>query len=160
MFVTLFWGFLNTRTGRIDFANAGHMPLMVYRSSRRAVDVFRATGKPIGAFPDEVFRRGLEEQQVTLEPGDCILQFTDGLNEMHDAAGEEYGIERIEDALAAEAGGGARHLVGELRRRLDTFRGAEPQSDDLTIVAVSAIPAAVESTSRESNEQQGRVLSR
>ena len=160
MFVTLFWGLLNTRDGSLDFANAGHMPLIVYRSSRRTVDVFRATAKPIGIFSDEVFCRGLEEHRITLEPGDCILQFTDGLNEMRDAAGDEYGIARLRDVLLAEAGGGARHLVDELRRSLAAFRGATPQSDDLTIVAVNAMPAGAERAPLERNERQDQVLSR
>jgi serine phosphatase RsbU (regulator of sigma subunit) len=157
IFVTLFWGLLDTRDGKLDFANAGHMPLMVYRGSRRAVDVIRATAKPLGAFPDEVFRRGLEEQSIRLEPGDCILQFTDGMNEMRDSAGDEYGIGRVEEVLVAEAGGGARHLVNELKRSLSAFRGAESQSDDLTIVAVSAVPAAVGWMPFERNERQDRV---
>ncbi len=160
MFVTLFWGILNTRDGSLDFANAGHMPLMVYRGSRRAVDVFPATAKPIGIFPDEIFSRGLEERRITLGPGDCILQFTDGLSEMRDAAENEYGIERLAGILAAEAGGGARHLVGELKRDLAAFRGATPQSDDLTIVAVSAAPARVERAPLERSEGQDRVFAR
>jgi sigma-B regulation protein RsbU (phosphoserine phosphatase) len=160
MFVTLFWGRLNTRDGTLAFANAGHMPLMVYRAARRAVDVFPATGKPIGAFPDEIFRRGLEEQRIRLEPGDCILQFTDGLNEMRDAAGEEYGMERVAEVCAAEAGEGARHLVAALRRSLAAFGGGAPQSDDLTILGVSALPAAAQRTPLERKDITNRVSAR
>ncbi len=141
MFVTLFWGVLNTRDGSLDFANAGHMPLIVYRGSRRVVDAFRSTAKPLGAFSDDIFCRGLKDHRITIEPGDCLVQFTDGLNEMRNAAGEEYGVERLKDALAAAAGGGALYIVNELRRDLDAFRSGAPQSDDLTIVVVKAMPA-------------------
>ena len=158
MFVTLFWGFLDTRDGCLTFANAGHMPLMVYRGSRRDVEVFRATAKPIGAFSDEIFCRGLVDSRIALEPGDCILQFTDGLSEMRDAAGNEYGTERLKDVVRAEAGGGARHLVGELRRSLAAFRGAAPQSDDLTIVAINAIRAGVEQRPSERSEGGDRII--
>jgi sigma-B regulation protein RsbU (phosphoserine phosphatase) len=95
-----------------------------------------------------------------LDPGDCILQFTDGLNEMRNAAGEEYGIERLKEVLVAEAGGGALYIVNELRRSLDAFRGAAPQSDDLTIVVVKAMPAGVARTRLERNKAADGVLSR
>jgi serine phosphatase RsbU (regulator of sigma subunit) len=160
MFVTLFWGILDTRTGSLDFANAGHMPLIVYRASRRAADAFRATAKPLGVFSDEIFCSGLEDHRITLNPGDCILQFTDGLNEMRNVAGEEYGIERLKEVLVAEAGGGALYIVNELRRSLDAFRGAAPQSDDLTIVVVKATPAGVARTRLERNKAADGVLSR
>ncbi len=159
MFVTLFWGILNTRDGSLDFANAGHMPLVVYRASRRAVDAFRATAKPLGVFSDEIFSSGLEDHRITLEPGDCILQFTDGLNETRNSAGEEYGVARLKEVLAAEAGGSALCIVNELRRDLDAFRGAAPQSDDLTIVVVKATPTVAARTDPARNEAADGALS-
>ncbi len=157
MFVTLFWGILDTRDGSLDFANAGHMPLIVCRGSRRAVDVFRPTAKPLGVFSDDIFRRGLENHRITIEPGDWLLQYTDGLSEMRNTAGEEYGIERLERVLAGAAGGGAPHVVSELRRDLDAFRGGAPQSDDLTIVVVKAMPAGAAQKRFERQQTAGAI---
>jgi sigma-B regulation protein RsbU (phosphoserine phosphatase) len=124
------------------------------------VDAFRPTAKPLGVFSDDIFRRGLEDHRITLEPGDCLLQFTDGLNEMRNTAGEEYGFERLKDVLAAEAGGGALYIVNELRRDLDAFRGTAPQSDDLTIVVVKALPAGVAQKRSERKKTADGILSR
>jgi serine phosphatase RsbU (regulator of sigma subunit) len=159
MFITLFSGLLDTRDGSLVFANAGHMPLIVYSGARRTVDTLSTKTKPIGIFSDEVFCRGLEERRITLGSGDCILQFTDGLSEMRNGGGDEYGIDRLMNVVSREAAGGARHLVGELRTSLGAYRGNVPQSDDLTIVAITAMPAGIDRAPIERIEDRGRVPS-
>lgn len=157
-FVTLFCGILDTRDGTLVFASAGHMPLIIFHSTEQAVNAIATNAKPLAIFPDEIFCRGLEEQRITLQPGDCMVQFTDGLSEMHNAAGDEYGLSKLMQATMGEAAGGARHLVSELRKSLDEFRGETPQSDDLTIVAINAMPAGIERAPLERMEQPDRVL--
>ncbi|MDD4856572.1 MAG: SpoIIE family protein phosphatase [Candidatus Krumholzibacteria bacterium] len=157
MFVTLSCGILDVRDGSLVFANAGHMPPIICRGARRAAEALPTKAKPIGIFPDEIFCRGLEEHRVTLGPGDCVLQYTDGLSEMRNADGEEYGIERLMKVVADEASGGARHLVSELRKSLGSFRGDAPQSDDLTIVAINAMPSGARHAPIERIEQPDRI---
>jgi sigma-B regulation protein RsbU (phosphoserine phosphatase) len=157
-FVTLFCGILDTGDGTLVFASAGHMPLIVYHGSELAVNGITTSAKPLAIFPDDVFSRGLEEQRITLHPGDCIVQFTDGLSEMHNAAGEEYGIQRLMHTTMGEAAGGARHLVSALRKSLDEFRGETPPTDDLTIVALNAMPAGIERVPLERMDEPDRVL--
>jgi serine phosphatase RsbU (regulator of sigma subunit) len=157
-FVTLFCGILDTRDGTLAFASAGHMPLIIYHGRELAVNAIATNAKPLAIFPDEIFCRGLEEQRITLQPGDCLVQFTDGLSEMRNAADEEYGLARLMRATIGEAAGGARHLVSELRKSLDDFRGETPQSDDLTIVAINAMPSGTERAPLERMERPDRVL--
>jgi len=156
MFITLSCGLLDVRDGSLVFANAGHMPPILCRGTPHTVEALPTKAKPIGVFPDEVFCRGLEERRITLGPGDCILQYTDGLSEMRNAEGAEYGIERLMSVVSGEAAGGARHLVSELRKSLGAFRGNAPQSDDLTIVAVNGLPAGVQRAPIGRIEQQDR----
>jgi hypothetical protein len=67
-------------------------------------------------------------------------------------------MERVMQAAYDEAKGGARHLLTELRRRLDEFRQDGPQSDDLTLLAISALPAGMERVERENMEILDRVV--
>lgn len=140
IFVTLFCGLLDAEQGILDFASAAHMPLVVYHGRDRTVQMLSTKTKPLGLFPDAEFSRDLEEKRVRLMPGDLFMQYTDGLNEMKNMAAEEFGIERMMQLAVDEAAGGARHLIRELKRRLSKFRGDEPQSDDLTLLAISALP--------------------
>jgi len=157
-FVTLFCGLLDTFDQSFVFASAAHMPLILYQANKRIVSTIGTKAKPLAVFPDEIFSRGLEEQRIVLKPGDCIVQFTDGLNEMRNAADEEYGMAKLMEVIAGEASGGARHLVGKIRASLAAFRGDARQSDDLTIVALSAMPASVERASVGSVDHPERVV--
>jgi serine phosphatase RsbU (regulator of sigma subunit) len=152
-FVTLFCGLLDMRSGNLIISNAGHMPLIVYSGAERALTTVGTKTKPVGIFPDKVFSRDIEDRLITLKPGDCIVQFTDGLSEMRNEAGEEYGLERLMQVTSREAARGSRHLVHELLKSLAAFRGTTPQSDDLTIVALSAMPAGVARAPREQAER-------
>ncbi|HUV36930.1 MAG TPA: SpoIIE family protein phosphatase [Patescibacteria group bacterium] len=158
LFLTLFCGLLDTHDGTLRFASAAHMPLIVYHSNEQMVRMMSTKARPVGIFSDEVFSQGLEEYVVCLQPGDLLLQFTDGLNEMRDPAGNEFGIERIMQTAYDEAKGGARHLIAEIKRRLGEFRHGELQSDDLTLLAVSALPAGMERVNEERMEILDRVV--
>lgn len=158
LFLTMFCGLLDTQKGTLKFASAAHMPLVVYHGSEQMVRMIKTKAKPLGIFPDEVFTKGLEEVVIHLRPGDLFLQFTDGLNEMRNPAGEEFGLESVMQTLYDEAKGGARHLTGEIKRRLGEFRRGEPQSDDLTLLAVSALPAGMERVNEERMEVLDRVV--
>lgn len=139
-FVTCFCGILDTRAQTFEFASAAHMPLLLYRARGRSIEEFRTGAKPLGPFPDEIFRSGLEEARIDLEPGDLVLQYTDGLNEMRDASGEEFGFERTRDVISRAATGGTGAVLARIIEALDGFRGNTPQSDDLTLLAIGCLP--------------------
>ncbi len=144
MFVTLFCGLMDIRKMDIVFASAAHMPLVFYRSSERSVHQIKSNAKPLGLFPDHIFSAGLDEQRLKLEQGDMIFQFTDGLNEMRNEQGEEFGIERILSAVARDGKRGASQLISRIQERYRAFRGAEGQGDDLTMLAISVLPRRIE----------------
>jgi len=113
------------------------MPLCVYRESESKVLEMGTKTKPLGLFDDEIFSQGLEEHCLELERGDLLFQYTDGLNETHNASGEEFGMDRIREAVNVFAPGGAQAVLSGIRTSLDAFRGSTPMGDDLTLLAVS-----------------------
>jgi serine phosphatase RsbU (regulator of sigma subunit)/anti-sigma regulatory factor (Ser/Thr protein kinase) len=130
MFVTCLYGVLEPATGRFVFANAGHNLPCVKTSD--GITEPRATGLPLGLLPDITY----EEAEATIEPGDEVLLFSDGLVEAHSANGEMYGFPRLREAMAAEAGSGP-GVIDRLLQRLDTFTGAGwEQEDDITLVTL------------------------
>lgn len=140
LFVTLFCGHLDTERNVFEFASAAHMPLCFYRESKSKVLELRTKAKPLGLFDDDIFSQGLEEQSLTLEKGDLLFQYTDGLNETHNSAGEEFGIDRVREVVGKFAPAGAKAVLAGIRTSLDTFRGDTPMGDDLTLLAVSLDP--------------------
>jgi serine phosphatase RsbU (regulator of sigma subunit)/anti-sigma regulatory factor (Ser/Thr protein kinase) len=130
MFVTCLYGVLEPETGRFVFANAGHNLPCIKASD--GITEPRATGLPLGLLADSIY----EEAVATIEPGDDVLLFSDGLVEAHSPNGEMYGFPRLREAMAAEAGSGP-GVIDRLLHRLDAFTGAGwEQEDDITLVTL------------------------
>jgi sigma-B regulation protein RsbU (phosphoserine phosphatase) len=94
----------------------------------------KAKGLPLGIDADAPFT----EQRLTLAPGQMLVMYTDGITEARDAAGEEFGPEGVERALAGCARG-AGEAVNRLIQALEEFQGQTDASDDRTIVVVEAV---------------------
>jgi phosphoserine phosphatase RsbU/P len=141
-FVTAFYASLSPAEGRLGFAGAGHPPALLWRAGTGQVERLCENGLVMGF--DEA--AGYEAGEVTVEPGDRLLLFTDGLTEAANARDEMFGLERLERALvegaALEAEALADRLLGELQR----YRGVEGFEDDLTLLVADFIPLPSEHT--------------
>ena len=129
-FVTLFVGILELPSGTLVFANAGHNPPLVRRGNGR-LDLLGATGPGIGLLAAATY----SEAEVTLDGGDRLLLFTDGLPEAGIDLGAPLEEARIGHALATAASPDA--LVAELSRAvLDVSGGPDLLHDDVTMLAL------------------------
>ena len=133
MFVTLAWAELDHDRGRVRIARAGHNPPLILRSSGR-VEQFQPEGIALGMDPGPVFRRTLEVSDVTLDRGDSLILYTDGIVEAMNPQGEEYGLVRFARVLQSLQDETSDQLVeGILDDLAGHVSGAEP-SDDITLV--------------------------
>ncbi|HEY5390264.1 MAG TPA: SpoIIE family protein phosphatase, partial [Solirubrobacteraceae bacterium] len=129
MFVTCFYGVLDTATGHLRYANAGHN-LPLWHAGGESGDL-RATGMPLGLLPGMAY----EEREATLADGATVLLYSDGLIEAHDSAREMFGTDRttplLRDGLESSA------VIDRLLAALDGFTGSElEQEDDITLVVL------------------------
>lgn len=130
MFVTCLYALLDPKTGKIQFANAGHN-LPYVRGDDGTVTEYRATGMPLGLMPGSKY----EEKEATLGPGSTMLLHSDGLAEAHSSQGEMFGFPRMHDLMSKAAGGQA--VIDSLLSELDRFTSdVEEQEDDITLVTV------------------------
>jgi len=136
MFVTCLVLVIDSATGRVDFANAGHN-LPYVRATDGTVRELRATGMPLGLMPGLAY----DESTAVIAPGEQVLLYSDGLTEQHDASGEMFGFGRTADvvAKATSADELADLCVSELAR----FTGPDvEQEDDITMVALERASGA------------------
>ena len=131
MFVTMFHGVLDLRTGLVRYCNAGHNPPYLLRADGRR-ETLAATGIPFGIDPDRSYRIA----ETVLAPGDGLLLFSDGITEAFSPAGEIFGEARLERVLDAARGRGAAQLVAEVIGATDGFAAGAEQSDDITCLAL------------------------
>ena len=132
MFLTAFYADLDTRSGRLAYARAGHNRPLWWHAGAGRLDELDADGIVLGAM-DAIH---LEERQIDVAPGDLVLLYTDGVTDAMDGAGRQFGVERLQAALAADPTAGAQQVISTIVRAVGEFTGDTPQFDDLTLVAV------------------------
>jgi phosphoserine phosphatase RsbU/P len=133
-YATFFYGELDASSRTLSYVNCGHNPPIVYRPSNGAGTVLRLdTGGPvIGLMEECAYSQG----RVALEPGDLLIGFTDGVSEAMNADDEEWGEERLIDAIRAHQSVPSRALIDRLMSAADSFVSGAPQHDDMTLVVV------------------------
>lgn len=126
--VTMLYVMLDTRSGRLRIANAGHnYPILI----NGRVHEVELSGLPLGVDGDSAYA----EVSSTLRPGDTVLLYTDGVVEATNAAGDMFGYERLTNLLEASSSLKPRALVAALLHELRAWGGSW-QADDITMVVV------------------------
>jgi sigma-B regulation protein RsbU (phosphoserine phosphatase) len=139
MFVTLFLGMLDTKTGVLTYVNAGHLaPCQLHASGC----IEPINGKP--AMPLAVRAvAAYHERTVTLLPDDTVFVFSDGVTEAMNVEDELYGNERLHADLRAASALTPEEMVRAIKVKVDVFTGEAPKSDDVTMLALRWRPAEV-----------------
>lgn len=139
MFVTAWMGVLDTQTGMLEYVNAGHNPPLV-RHKNGEFEYLRTRPNFILAGMD---RTKYKKYELTLEKGDEIFVYTDGVTEAADTGNKLYGENRLKTVLSSSCGS-AEDLCRTVRADIDQFvKGAE-QSDDITMLCVKLNPVEKE----------------
>ena len=137
MFVTCFYGVLDTRTGRIEMCNAGHNPPYILRADGSLACTPQAGGFMLGMFADASY----DSATVDLGPGDSLVLFTDGVTEAANPGDEQFEEERLEATLQrlAAAGGQvtAEQIVAGVMADVQQFASGAPQADDITMLVLT-----------------------
>jgi serine phosphatase RsbU (regulator of sigma subunit)/predicted ester cyclase len=134
MFVTCFYAILDPADGRLLYANAGHDLPYLRRDGQSSSDLW-ARGMPLGLMP----RMSYEENESSLERGESILFYSDGLVEAHNPHREMFGFPRLR-VLVDEYGSDGGSLVERLLNELSGFVGADAdQEDDITLVVLQRL---------------------
>lgn len=131
-FITCFYSELDIATRKLTFTNAGHNPPMLVRRDGECIRLEEG-GRVIGAFCDSTFT----EQEIQLHEGDKLLLFTDGVTEARNAAGDEFGEERLQECLRSYAGRSAAELRTLILDEVTEFCAGN-FDDDATLMVLIA----------------------
>ena len=136
MFVTVFYGILNHRTGALDYTNGGHNPAYVLRGKNGELErLGHFPNLVIGGFEDFSYK----SESAQLDPGDSLFLYTDGITEAFDAKDEAFGDERLEDSLVELYHDDAKTIIEGVYADLGEFIGDRTQSDDITMLVVKRL---------------------
>jgi phosphoserine phosphatase RsbU/P len=116
--------------GKVEYVSAGHLPL--FHISSTGVRAREATGVPLGMFCTTNF----PVCELALAPGDKLLLYTDGLTEMFNAAGDEFGIARVQALAKRHAKTEPQAILTACLEEIRNFSAAAKQKDDLTLLVL------------------------
>ncbi|PPK65443.1 PP2C family protein-serine/threonine phosphatase [Actinokineospora auranticolor] len=134
-FATMFFGVLDPASGSVVYINGGHNPPVLLRADG-SHQLLAPTGPAVGMMPNSVYSLG----HTTLEPGDRLFVYTDGVVEARDSRGSMFGLPRVLDALGTPATASAEDLLVSVESGMHHHVGGAEQFDDITMLALVRTP--------------------
>ena len=139
LFVTAFYGVLEPATGRLTYSNAGHNPPYLVRGRETIlVQELVRTGIPIGV--ERESRWG--QSSLSIQPGDLLILYTDGIPEAQNAEGEFYTAKLLLDTIKKNLDRSAEAMQARILESIEQFVGEAPQADDITLMLIARDPTA------------------
>jgi PAS domain S-box-containing protein len=132
MFVTLFYGVLDEKTRNLVYANAGHPPPLLFRSSAGDFVELEVTGIALGVLCKMVY----EERRISLSAGDILVLYTDGVTEAINRDMEQYGTKRLGSVVRKAHTLSAQGIMESILEDISRFSGDQEQFDDITMIVV------------------------
>jgi sigma-B regulation protein RsbU (phosphoserine phosphatase) len=139
-FVTIFLGSYNVSTGRVIYANGGHLPPFLLSKSGQITNVGEATGTIVGMLENQEYRAA----EFTLKPGETLLLYTDGFPEARSPAGEFFGNGRIKSFLHKHSEASVKELCEAAIADIGSYQN-QNLADDITLLALKRTTFGVSS---------------
>jgi serine phosphatase RsbU (regulator of sigma subunit) len=134
-FVTMFYARFNPTLRTLEYASGGHNPPLLMRTGTGESLLLDQGGPIMGILPDAQF----SNTNVTLQPGDILTLYTDGVTEQEDENGDEFSIDRLKKVILSTESEPAATMVTDIAEAVSTFAGTREQSDDLTVVVAKLL---------------------
>lgn len=138
MFVTLFYVIIDSKKRRINYASAGHNPMVLYRNETKNTYYLNPRGFPVGiSLPDpSLFKQSIESDTIQLTEDDVLIIYTDGITEAMNNRRELFSEERLQKAVSDYGNLNVQEFVDNLKEEIHSFTEGFEQNDDITLVAI------------------------
>ena len=136
MFVSMIYLTVKLGGSEVTMVRAGHPSPYLWRKRTGQVEEIKSPGLGVGIDQGDVFDRVTKDHTFEMEPGDCLLLYTDGVDEALNTDGDEYGNENIQRVLAATAPKGATAVLNGVIEDLMRHTGGKASHDDVTLIVL------------------------
>ena len=160
MFVTVFYVIIDGKRRRLNYASAGHNPMILYRASTKKTYYLNPRGFPIGIqlHEKDLFKKSIESDTIQLAEDDILLIYTDGITEAMNAKRELFGEERLIKIFRDSGHLRVKPFVEQIKEEILSFTEGFPQSDDITLVAIREKTSPEKEELRRAKEAHGKIL--
>ena len=139
MFITAFYGILDLKKKKLDYANAGHDPLIVYNNETKAFNEYKADAPSVGIMEESIFNAALQKNDLLIKKNDILIQYSDGIPEGMDKERNQFGEERFHNSIKKHGALHVEKFVNSIKEDLFAFTKGAKQSDDITLIGVKLV---------------------
>ncbi len=132
MFVTMIFLVFDLKKKILRYSNAGHNPLLFFDSRVKGCQLVELRGSALGLTNLSVYR----EKEISLNPGNLFVIYTDGVTEAFNEQGEMFEESRLIQAVEEVVSENSRNVIEHVKSQLQEFTAQAPQSDDVAMIAV------------------------
>lgn len=138
MFVTIFYVIIDSKRRRLNYASAGHNPMILYRPSVQKTYYLNPKGFPIGIqlAETDLFRSSIESDTIQLAEDDILILYTDGITEAMNGSRDLFGEERFLKSIREHGLLRVKPFVEKLQLEIESFTEGAVQYDDITLVSI------------------------
>ena len=135
-FISATYFVINTKAKKIYYSRAGHCPVLIYRAALQKAEYLKDKGTALGMVRSHDYCKFVEDNEIDYATGDVMVLFTDGITEAKNNKNEEFGNERLANALQENATKSSKEIENSVIQRLYEFSGTEDINDDYTSMTV------------------------
>lgn len=138
MFVTIFYVIIDSKKRRLNYASAGHNPMILYRQSTQKTYYLNPKGFPVGiSLPDaDLFKNSIESDTIQLAEDDILLIYTDGITEAMNNQRELFGEEKLLEVIRDNSDLQVDAFIEKIQEEIYSFTEGYEQNDDITLLAI------------------------
>lgn len=135
MFVTLFYGVLDSTSRTVTYVNAGHNPPLHYTAADGTLSELEATGIAVGVIDNAEYTQDV----LQMAKDDLLVLYTDGITEAENAEHEMFDVSRLKEVILASRALSPGDIIQEILVAVKAFTGDHPQSDDITLLIIRSL---------------------
>jgi len=132
IFITMLFLVFDIKKKILHFSNAGHNPLFFYTHKTRSSEMVQLPGCALNIVPMSTFK----EKKISLNTGDLIFIYTDGVTEAVDEKMEMFEENRLVEVVEKNVSQSSNTIIEHVKKELVTFTGKKPQADDILMIAI------------------------
>ena len=138
-FISLIYGIIDANDRCFTFCRAGHCPLFYINAETKEPRLLEPKGIGVGLDAGEIFEKTLEPMQIKLYENDSLMLYTDGVTEARDPNGEEFGEDRLAEALVLAKDESPTEIKKQIIHKIYAFFDGQNANDDLTFIIIKAL---------------------
>lgn len=135
-FISATFFIINTRDKKVQYARAGHCPLLYYNATENKAEYFKDKGIALGMIKNRSYSNFIEANEFAYKSGDIMVLYTDGVTEAKNTRGEQFGYDRLAEMLLEVRDQEPKQIQEYLIKRLYEFSGTTNINDDYTTMIV------------------------